>query len=233
MKCYFQGCSKEGETKEHVPPKAFFPKEQRKQLITVRSCKDHNTGKSGDDLYVLAQICLNSSPRNRAREVFMKCIAPQLGFNDDAFRKLLIRDSKPLQNGAVKYRVDAQRLDKFFNALSCGLIYHVAKEQLPQNFSMSNIYHNLIDELMPPEEIELLASMERFYESETPEILHFGEAQLQNEDIYMAKIFGISGFHSSITIVHLFFGHFKVTSMLSRIWPNKKMQGTQKAAPLI
>ena len=153
----------------------------------------------------------------------MKCIAPQLGFNEDAFRKLLIRDSVPLKNGAVKYRVDAQRLDKFFNALSCGLIYHVTKDQLPKNFSMRNIYHNLLDESLSPEEIELIAFVERFYESETPEILHFGEAKLQNEDIYTAKIFGIARFYSSITIVHLFFGHFKVTSMLSRTWPNERV----------
>lgn len=223
MKCYFQGCAKEGTTKEHIPPKAFFPEDQREQLITVRSCRGHNTEKSGDDLYALAQICLNSSPRNRAREVFMKCVAPQLGFNENAFRKLLIRDSVPLKNGAVKYRVDVQRLDKFFDALSCGLIYHVAKDQLPENFSMRNIYHNLLDKSLSPEEIELMAFVERFYKSEPPEILHFGEAKLHNEDIYTAKIFGIAGFHSSITIVHLFFGHFKVTSMLSCIWHNNRI----------
>lgn len=217
MKCYFQGCAEEGTTKEHIPPKAFFPKDQREQLITVRSCRDHNSEKSGDDLYALAQICLNSSPRNRAREVFMRCIAPQLGFNEDAFQRLLIRDSVPLENGTVKYRVDVQRLDRFFNALSCGLIYHVAKGQLPQNFSMRNIYHNLTDESLSLKETELIAFMERFYESETPEILHFGEARLQNEHIYTAKIFGVARFRSSITIVHLFFGHFKVTSMLSRM----------------
>jgi hypothetical protein len=119
-------------------------------------------------------------------------------------------------------RVDVQRLDRFFNALSCGLIYHVAGDQLPENFSTGNIYHNLIDESLSPEEIELIASMERFYEGKIPEILHFGEAKLENEDIYTAKIFGIARFYSSITIVHLFFGHFKVTSMLSRTWPNKR-----------
>lgn len=223
MKCYFHGCAEKGRTKEHIPPKAFFPNDQREQLITVRSCKGHNTDKSGDDLYALAQICLNSSPRNRAREIFMKCIAPQLGYNEDAFRRLLIRDSEPLEDGAVKYRVDVHRLDRFFDALSCGLIFHVAKDQLPESYSMRNIYHNLIDESLSPEEEQLIASMEQFYESETPDILQFGEAQLQNEDIYIAQIFGIAGFQSSITIIHLFYGHFKVTSMLSRILPNNAL----------
>ena len=180
MKCYFQGCAKEGSTKEHIPPKAFFPKNQRYQLITVRSCKDHNTEKSGNDLYALAQICLNSSPRNQSREVFMKCIVPQLGYNEDAFRKLLIRDSVPLKKGAVKYKVDVQRLDNFFDALSCGLIYHVAKEQLPQNFSIENIFYNLIDESLFPEEIELRTHIEQFYQNETPQILNFGDAKLRN-----------------------------------------------------
>ena len=89
MKCYFQGCVKDWTTKEHIPPKAFFPKDQREQLITVRSCRGHNIEKSGDDLYALAQICLNSSSRNLTREVFLKSVVPQLGFNDDAFRKIL------------------------------------------------------------------------------------------------------------------------------------------------
>ena len=222
MKCYFQSCANEGTTREHIPPKAFFPENQRQQLITVRSCRDHNTGESRDDLYALAQICLNSSPRNRAREVFIRCIVPQLKFNENALRRLLVRDSVQLENGAVKYRVDDQRLDRFFNALSCGLVYHVAKDQLPGDFSMQNIYHNLLEESLSPWETQLRAFTEQLYGSETPEILRFGEAELHNETIYTAKIFGIAGFRSSVTVVHLFYGYFKVTSMLSRIWHSNR-----------
>jgi hypothetical protein len=217
MKCYFQGCANEGKTKEHIPPKAFFPKDQREQLITVNSCRDHNIEKSGDDLYALAHICINSSPRNRAREVFMNSIVPQLRYNEESFRKLLIRDSVLLKDGTIKYRVNVQRLDRFFNALSCGLVYHIAKDKLPQNFSMENYYYNFIDESLSIKEMEFMSHMEQFYDSETPDILHFGEANLRNKAIYTAKIFGIAEFHSSITIVHLFFGHFKVISSLSSI----------------
>ncbi|MGA3116260.1 MAG: hypothetical protein ABSF90_17705 [Syntrophobacteraceae bacterium] len=223
MECYFQGCVKEGRTKEHIPPKAFFPKDQREQLITVRSCKDHNTEKSRDDLYALAHICLNSSPRNRAREVFTQCIVPQLGFNEHAFQKLMIRDSIHLGKGAVKYRVDVQRLDRFFNALSCSLIYHIARKQLPQEFSLENIYHNLIDESLTSLGIDFHAYIEQFYQNEPSDILHFGDAKLYNQGAYTVKVFGITDFRSSITIVHLFFGHFKVTSMLTRIWPENSV----------
>jgi hypothetical protein len=217
MKCYFQGCSQEGDTKEHIPPKSFFPKDHRNNLITVRSCQEHNNEKSGDDIYALAQICLNSSPKNKAREVFMKSIAPQLGFNNDSLRKLLIEDSKVLENGSVKYKVDVSRLNKFFNALSCGLIYHVSKEQLPGNYTMHNIYNNLVDESLTDKEFNLMEIIKHFYDGKVPEILVFGKANLENEDIYTTKIFGLEDFNSSITIVHKFFGHFKVISMLSNI----------------
>lgn len=217
MKCYFQGCSNEGNTKEHIPPKSFFPEEQREQLITVRSCREHNNEKSGDDLYTLAQICLNSSPRNMSREVFIKSVAPQLRYNKDSLKKLLVHDSILLKNGSVRYKVDVSRLNNFFNALSCGLINHITKEQLPENYSMKNIYHNLVDDSISAQQNELYRIVNEFYKDKTPEILNFGEAKLFNKNIYTAKIFGLNCFRSSISIVHIFFEHFKVTSMLSRI----------------
>ena len=81
MTCYFQGCIAKGTTKEHIPPRSFFPEGEKEQLLTVRSCEKHNNAKSIDDLYVLAQICMNASPNNRAREVWESKIVPQLEFN--------------------------------------------------------------------------------------------------------------------------------------------------------
>jgi len=60
--CYM--CNKAGTTKEHVPPKCFFPEKKdirpeedyRKNLITAPSCQEHNSGKSDDDSYLLAVI---------------------------------------------------------------------------------------------------------------------------------------------------------------------------------
>lgn len=46
-KCY--ACDQVGDTKEHVPPKCFFPKDQRENLLTVPSCKKHNCRKSSSD----------------------------------------------------------------------------------------------------------------------------------------------------------------------------------------
>jgi hypothetical protein len=125
LNCYFQGCYEKGVTKEHIPPRSFFPEGEKEQLLTVKSCKKHNNKKSKDDLYVLAQICMNASPSNRAREVFENKIVPQLGFNNGALRKKLAKGSVNLGNGVVKYKVDRPRLDDFFTALACGIIFKV------------------------------------------------------------------------------------------------------------
>lgn len=81
MSCYFQGCPGPAVTSEHVPPQSFFSKEQRQQLITVRSCVQHNNAKSIDDIYGPAYICLNSSPKNSSRAVFEKSVLKKLHFN--------------------------------------------------------------------------------------------------------------------------------------------------------
>ena len=51
-KCYV--CGREATSREHVPPRCFFPDDNRyrKQLITVRSCTEHNEDTSLDDEYV-------------------------------------------------------------------------------------------------------------------------------------------------------------------------------------
>lgn len=65
LECY--ACSQLAVSWEHAPPKGFYPRRQevygvpkekdyRRGLITVPSCDDHNTAKSGDDNFVQAAI---------------------------------------------------------------------------------------------------------------------------------------------------------------------------------
>jgi len=50
MKCYM--CDANATTREHVPPKSFFPKGHRGNLVTVPSCVTHNHDQSQDIEYV-------------------------------------------------------------------------------------------------------------------------------------------------------------------------------------
>ena len=216
MTCYFQGCGEKGTTKEHIPPRSFFPDGEKEQLLTVKSCEKHNNAKSTDDLYVLAHICMNSSPKNRAREVFLKKVSPQLDFNNDALRKKLIAGAVQLPGGAVRYKVDVARLDEFFTALSCGIVYKTCKASLPNNYRIGHIYHNLIAQ-DDPEIQDIDSAIEKFYFGKPMDFMKFGEPGTKNENIYTVTIFGVPGYKSSITVVHLFFGVFKVTSMLTLV----------------
>ncbi len=216
MSCYFQGCCEKGITKEHIPPRSFFPDGEKDQLLTVKSCERHNNLKSKNDLYALAQICMNASPSNRAREVFKKSIYPQLHYGNGALRKALIKDAIASPDGSVSYRVDTTRLDEFFSALSCGLIYKTCGSSLPSKYNISHIYHNLKGNYSPERHL-IIECIEEFYSGQPMAIFDFGRPDLKNKRIYNVKIFGIADFLSSITIVHRFFGVFKVTSMLSCI----------------
>jgi len=214
LNCYFQGCNNDGKTREHIPPQSFFPDGERTNLLTVRSCEEHNNKKTKDDLYILAQICMNASPSNRAREVFENSVVPQLSFNNGALRKRLAKGSTKLEHG-VKYKVETQRFDDFFTALSCGIIFKSCGSVLPRNYSISHIYHNLIDNEETFFERQFHEKMNQFYSEKPMSLMSFGNPKNENENIYTVTTFGLPNFESSITILHNFFGTFKVTSMLT------------------
>lgn len=178
----------------------------------MKACPAHNTGKSQDDPYAVAQICMNASPSNRAREVWMKSVVPQLNHKHGRLRKMIAKGAVQVGQG-VAYRVDTGRLDAFFTALSLGLICASKKTPLPTDYVIGHIYHSLTpaDGLVNP----LEAGIESFYPGKPVAVLEFGKPNLRNERIYSAEIHGRPDFEGSISIVHLFFGKFKVTSMLS------------------
>ena len=69
--CYECGVplNKESLTKEHVPPKSFFPKSDRDSLITVPACVKHNGGKSDDDEYFFQIICMQIQANAKGQDI--------------------------------------------------------------------------------------------------------------------------------------------------------------------
>lgn len=214
LNCYFKGCNENGVTKEHIPPRSFFPHGEKEQLLTVKSCKKHNNSKSKDDIYVLAQICMNASPSNRAQEVFLDKVVPQLNFNNSSLKKKLVFGAEPSECGGVRYQVDISRFDNFFTALSCGIIFKSCGMSLPNNYDISHIYHNFHGNADPYVK-EFNDEINQFYSGKPMDFMTFGEPDVRNKRIYTVTIFGVPEFKSSITVIHEFFGTFKVTSMLT------------------
>src|SRR5690606_2774652 len=63
--------------------------------------------------------------------------------------KRLAAGSVPLPDGTVKYKVDLKRIDEFFSALSCGILYKTCKTSLPENYRIGHIYHNFVGQTDP------------------------------------------------------------------------------------
>jgi len=154
---------------------------------------------------------MNASPSNRAREVFLERVVPQLSHNSNALRRMLLKGSFKVPGG-VMYSVDHARFDEFFTALSCGLIYKSQKAPLPSDYRIGHIYHRLVSDA-DAERQAFEAGIDLLYDEKPLEFMAFGNPETRNERIYTVEIHGLPGFQGSITIVHRFFGAFKVTSM--------------------
>ena len=74
--CYM--CESPATTKEHVPPRSFFPPGFRKDLITVPSCNIHNTKKSNDDEYLRSLITIQYEVNTQARNLFSEKVMKAL-----------------------------------------------------------------------------------------------------------------------------------------------------------
>lgn len=68
MKCYM--CDADATTREHVPPKSFFPKGHRENLVTVPSCVTHNHDQSRDIEYVRNVIAGSYGTNAQAEQTF-------------------------------------------------------------------------------------------------------------------------------------------------------------------
>lgn len=140
--CYM--CGQVATTKEHFPPKAFFPRGGNLKLKTVPSCKAHNNDKSGDDQYLLAHICMNAAGgENLAKKIFLRSIAPQVMYSD-AFRRRFNDGAEWLPEGSRSCPVDVARFDRFFDSLCCAVFFVRYDRQFdPNTHSLSHFYLSL------------------------------------------------------------------------------------------
>ncbi len=215
--CYM--CNKTATSREHFPPKSFFPKSGRvrSKLRTVPSCDEHNGKKSSDDQYLLAHICIHAaSGENLAKTIFWRSIAPHL--SSKRFKTDLVNGAQPLPDRTVAYKVDVARIDSFFDHLSCALYFDRYKTSLnPGSHLISHAYLSLVSQ-DPHEQLRnrLAATMmEAFISNFNESVAHY-EAAKADESIYHNKIIDPAGVLGSITIMHTFYGVFNVVSFLSK-----------------
>lgn len=204
--CY--RCSKFPTSKEHVPPVCLFPekkdnptKDFRRNLITVPSCKKHNSKKSNNDEFLL--VCLASSiqTNNHGYKHYSTKIKRTLTRSNYKFLDKIIKDYSELnivdeqgQNMKVlKGKADIERLNDCFKSIMYGLYY----QQFNSRFiGEIKLYNNFVI----PEttnQMSLIKLIERTFENdkkltpilgENPEIFTYQFAEKDNFGIYGLKI---------------------------------------------
>ena len=219
--CYI--CGGAATTREHMPPKSFFPKGGDLQLKTVPSCKIHNNDKSGDDQYLLAHICMNAaSGDNLPKKLFLRSIAPAFS-RGEGFRKILATGSVGLPGGVRKYKVDTSRFDNFFNHLSFAIYFD--RYGVPLNRRRHTPHHYYLSlASADSEELQrrtfLTTMLGKFFRDFEGMIATY-EADKINESVYRNKILDPGGKDASITIAHTFYGIFEAVSLLTRTFTER------------
>lgn len=212
--CY--RCDKPATSREHFPPKSFFPRGGNLQLQTVGSCDLHNTKKSGDDQYLLAHICMHAArEENLAQKVFLRSIAPQI--RESAGFKHLFSDRIPADGGRFYYPVDVSRFDKFFDALSCAIFFSRFKERFDAStHRLSHIYPTLVSNDLQENAYSQGAreQFKSFFDSYVDIVENF-QADKIDEVVYGHVLVAPAGSNASITIAHTFYGVFEVITLIT------------------
>ena len=126
-------------SKEHIPPKCFFPNEHKENLITVKSCDLHNAKKSTNDEYlrfiIVASIGNNEVASNYFKEKVMKAVDqnPMLyarGFVKNP-QKII---GKSRKNGRIfetmAFSINRSRFDIAMELMAKGLFFSVYNKKL-------------------------------------------------------------------------------------------------------
>jgi len=217
--CY--RCDRPATSREHFPPKAFFPRGGNLQLKTVPSCAIHNNGKSKDDLYLLTHISINAgSGENLPKKIFTRSILPSLK-RSPAFRAALLEGAEWLSGGARRYPVELSRFDDFFD----GFVSAVYFDRYGSRFNdrthrLRHVYISLeSDDPFHQAAVTAAKSLTQgFFDKNAEMVSHFEAAKI-DEVVYANSIMDPCGPDASITIAHVFYGVFRVVSYLTLRMP--------------
>lgn len=134
--CYM--CPAQAISTEHVPPKCIFPESKdlpsggnyRKNLITVPSCKEHNSTKSKDDEYLLFILATNWNVNDIGLQHWLTKVIRALETNPSKMG--IYKDLSPITINGVptgKFHPDIDRFSEEVIKISRGIYYHHVKKQ--------------------------------------------------------------------------------------------------------
>ena len=147
-------CGAQATSREHVPPKYLFPEakytpglDYRNKLITVPSCKKHNSKKSKDDEYFVFILAANIQSNDEGQQHFIKSVVKGLE-RKPYIIKTFLQNTKPVliqsRQGiekSVAYTPDHRRVNSIIEHITRALYYyHYDKNSF--NYEFQLIYYS-------------------------------------------------------------------------------------------
>jgi hypothetical protein len=123
--CYW--CGAESVSDDHVPPRSFFPKGKRIDLIKVSSCKRHNEGLSKLDEKFRLYLQMSADSRVALDEFKATTLRGLRREEATGFRKSLASSAAPMMlNGrkATSFEVKPEEMNTFSEKILRGLYFH-------------------------------------------------------------------------------------------------------------
>jgi len=132
---------REATTRDHVPPKAIFPKPKPNNLVTVPACKECNNGASDyDDLFKVYLSMHTAGNSEIAMKLFREKTARTLKRNQALLNKIREESRKiPVvhNNGRIETRTgilwDADAHDAVIERTIRGLYFHHVGQPVPKD----------------------------------------------------------------------------------------------------
>jgi len=125
-------CTNETHSKEHVPAKGFFPEEERyrKNLITVRSCAEHNENTSKDDQYIRDVVVMSAFGSIIAEKQYINKTHPNLIQQPDYLKLFLVETLKVVLGGytTTAFSIDRDRFNRTVRKYAYGIYYYKFKK---------------------------------------------------------------------------------------------------------
>lgn len=119
-------CHSPATTREHVPPRSFFPEQERNNLIVVPACERHNNANSIDIEYV-RNILVNPLPTNEhARALFKDKVMPAYGRRKALFNRTFADLTRIVLNGqeTAIYTIEIDRFNSVMKSIAYGMHHH-------------------------------------------------------------------------------------------------------------
>lgn len=134
--CYM--CDKIATTKEHTPPKSWFPQNMRNQLLTVPSCPEHNNENNEDAEYL--RVYISSYCVNNKIGIDLFNLKATKSLNHSKGLKSIVSfgaHKVNYQNGqTTALLLDVKRFERFFNCMFKALYFKLTEKKYLQNWKV-------------------------------------------------------------------------------------------------